>query len=156
MTFSHLHVASGYSLQYGTATPQAIAERAAEHGQSIVGLTDRDGLYGAVRWMLACQSAGISPVLGVDLAMEETSPVQRGHERTQSATVRRSPAHGGTWLDEDRPRVLLLAADARVTAHLSPEQITGLLDPTDYTGLCSTMARDAAGRARAAVPGLVG
>ena len=27
MTFSHLHVASGYSLQYGTATPQAIAER---------------------------------------------------------------------------------------------------------------------------------
>ena len=120
MTFSHLHVASGYSLQYGTATPLAIAERAAEHGQSIVGLTDRDGLYGAVRWMLACQSAGISPVLGVDLAMEETSPVTgtgRGVLRG-AESPRRSPAHGGTWLDEDRPRVLLLAADARGWASL--------------------------------------
>ena len=60
MTFSHLHVASGYSLQYGTATPQALAERAAELGQPIMGLTDRDGLYGAVRWALACRSAGIA------------------------------------------------------------------------------------------------
>ena len=122
MTFSHLHVASGYSLQYGTATPQAIAERAAEHGQSIVGLTDRDGLYGAVRWMLACQSAGISPVLGVDVAMEETSPAPRAGARGTGAEgaepPRRSPAHGGTWLDEDRPRVLLLAADARGWASL--------------------------------------
>ena len=74
MTFSHLQVASGYSLQYGTATPRALAERAAELGQPIMGLTDRDGLYGAVRWALACRQAGISPVLGVDLAMEETSP----------------------------------------------------------------------------------
>jgi error-prone DNA polymerase len=121
MTFSHLHVASGYSLQYGTATPQAIAERAAEHGQSIVGLTDRDGLYGAVRWMLACRSAGVSPVLGVDLAMEETSPVERPQQPGQPplpVTTRRSPARGGTWLDEDRPRVLLLAADARGWASL--------------------------------------
>lgn len=116
MTFSHLQVASGYSLQYGTATPQAIAERAAEHGQSIVGLTDRDGLYGAVRWMLACQSTGLSPVLGVDLAMEETSPISR--PPGSSTSTRRSPAHGGTWLDENRPRVLLLAADARGWASL--------------------------------------
>ena len=121
MTFSHLHVASGYSLQYGTATPQAIADRAAELGQSIVGLTDRDGLYGAVRWMLACRSAGIGPVLGVDLAMEETSPVTgtgTGGALRGAESPRRSPAHGGTWLDEDRPRVLLLAADARGWASL--------------------------------------
>jgi adenylosuccinate lyase len=44
----------------------------------------------------------------------------------------------------------LLAADKRVTAHMKPEAIRKLLDPTAYTGLCAEMARDAASRARAA------
>ncbi|MDO8309002.1 MAG: PHP domain-containing protein, partial [Actinomycetota bacterium] len=82
MPFAHLHVASGFSLQYGTATPQAMAARAVELGQPIMGLTDRDGLYGAVRWALACRSAGIGMVLGVDLAMEETAPAARS-ERSE-------------------------------------------------------------------------
>jgi 3-carboxy-cis,cis-muconate cycloisomerase len=42
----------------------------------------------------------------------------------------------------------LLAADARVTAHLKPAEIRNLLDPTAYTGLCPQMARVAAERAR--------
>jgi 3-carboxy-cis,cis-muconate cycloisomerase len=44
----------------------------------------------------------------------------------------------------------LLAADPRVTAHMTPAQIRGLLDPTAYTGLCADMAREGAVRARAA------
>jgi len=44
----------------------------------------------------------------------------------------------------------LLAADRRVSAHLSPQQIEALLDPAGYTGLCAEMARDAAARARTA------
>ena len=44
----------------------------------------------------------------------------------------------------------LLAADARVTAHLDARQIAALLDPTAYTGLCTDMARDGAKRARRA------
>src|SRR5438477_437353 len=43
---------------------------------------------------------------------------------------------------------MLLAADPRVTAHLSVQQIEALLDPAGYTGLCAAMARDAAARAR--------
>jgi 3-carboxy-cis,cis-muconate cycloisomerase len=49
-----------------------------------------------------------------------------------------------------RPFSDLLAADPRVTAHLEPDAIAALLDPTAYTGLCAEMARDAAARARAA------
>ena len=119
MGFVHLQVASGYSLQYGTAMPAALVDRAAELGQPIMGLTDRDGLYGAVRWALACRSAGIAPVLGVDLAMEETHPVlEPGPARTPGGTPTRTPARGGTWVDESRPRVLLLAADAQGWASL--------------------------------------
>ena len=48
----------------------------------------------------------------------------------------------------------LLAADTRVTTHMTPDQIQGLLDPTAYTGLCADMAREGAGRARAAAEAL--
>jgi adenylosuccinate lyase len=44
----------------------------------------------------------------------------------------------------------LLTADKRVTAHMKPDAIRKLLDPTAYTGLCSRMARTAAYRGRAA------
>jgi adenylosuccinate lyase len=51
---------------------------------------------------------------------------------------------------EGRSFGALLAADARVTAHLEPQAIQALLDPTAYTGLCADMAREGAARARAA------
>ncbi len=50
----------------------------------------------------------------------------------------------------------LLAADPRVSQHMSPQAIQSLLDPTAYTGLCADMARDAATRARETTKGLVG
>ena len=68
--FAHLHVASGFSMRYGASMPEDLVERAAAHGQGALALTDRDGLYGAVRFATACGRAGIAPVLGVDLAVE--------------------------------------------------------------------------------------
>ncbi len=50
----------------------------------------------------------------------------------------------------------LLAADPRVTAHMAPEAIRKLLDPTAYVGLCPDMAREGAARARAAAAELAG
>jgi error-prone DNA polymerase len=67
--FTHLHVASCYSLRYGTASPAALAARAAELGMPALALTDRDGLYGAFKHARACADAGIRPVLGADLAV---------------------------------------------------------------------------------------
>ncbi len=68
--FVHLHVASGYSLKYGASHPHRLVARAVEAGMDTVALTDRDGVYGAVRFAKACLSAGVRPVLGVDLAIE--------------------------------------------------------------------------------------
>jgi error-prone DNA polymerase len=67
--FTHLHVASSYSLRYGTATPRALATRAADLGMPALALTDRDGLYGAFKHVQACAEAGIKPLLGVDLPL---------------------------------------------------------------------------------------
>src|SRR5438309_1116038 len=67
--FAHLHVASAYSMRYGVASPAALAARASELGMPALALTDRDGLYGAVKHATACYEAEISPILGVDLAL---------------------------------------------------------------------------------------
>ena len=58
-------------MQYGASTPAALVQRAVAWGQPALALTDRDGLYGAVRFVQACTEAGIDPILGVDLAVSE-------------------------------------------------------------------------------------
>ncbi|MBB1500173.1 DNA polymerase III subunit alpha [Propioniciclava sp. MC1683] len=68
--FVHLRVASGYSLQYGASHPSVLVEAAAGHDMDTLALTDRDGLYGAVRFAKACMASGVAPVVGADLAVE--------------------------------------------------------------------------------------
>jgi error-prone DNA polymerase len=102
--FVHLHVASGFSMRFGASTPQDLVERAAADGQSALALTDRDGLYGAVRFAMACGRAGIDPILGVDLAVgEEPVPGRRPLPRA------RNPVRGGAVVDPRLPRVTVLA-----------------------------------------------
>ncbi|MGB7963148.1 MAG: PHP domain-containing protein, partial [Propionicimonas sp.] len=85
--FVHLRVASGYSLQYGASSPAALVEAAAASEMDTLALTDRGGLYGAIRFATACASAGIAPVVGADLAMAQLRPAARRRPTT--------PAKGG-------------------------------------------------------------
>jgi len=110
--FVHLRVASGYSLQYGASHPHTLVERAAEQEMDALALTDRDGTYGAVKHALACQSAGISPILGVDLAVRSVG--EQPGRGTRSRSSARTPVRGGAFRDlaPDRgglPRVTFLA-----------------------------------------------
>jgi error-prone DNA polymerase len=93
--FTHLHVASSYSLHYGTATPADLVARAAELGMQSLALTDRDGLHGAFKHVSACADAGIKPLLGADLALSgvrDIPPVLH--------TSRTPPASGGAGLKD--------------------------------------------------------
>ncbi len=103
--FVHLHVASGYSLQYGASHPHTLVERAAEQEMDTLALTDRDGTYGAVKFARACLQAGVRPVLGVDLAYRHTT----GAPAPAPTSTRASPARGGAFRDDRLPRVTLLA-----------------------------------------------
>ncbi|MBW3648850.1 MAG: PHP domain-containing protein, partial [Actinobacteria bacterium] len=131
--FVHLHVASGYSLRHGASHPRVLVERAAEHGMDTLALTDRDGMYGAVKFATACAAGGVRPVFGVDLAVAPVEP-ETGSAASgdQARPGRSSPARGGAFLDRhpDRghpdcgqpgralPRVVLLARDGRGWAAL--------------------------------------
>jgi adenylosuccinate lyase len=55
---------------------------------------------------------------------------------------------------QGRPFHELLAEDQHIMAHLTPQQITDLLDPSHYTGLCRPFAEQGAQRARQVAAGL--
>ncbi|HET9722941.1 MAG TPA: DNA polymerase III subunit alpha [Actinomycetota bacterium] len=63
----HLDVRSFFSLKEGAFSPEDLARRAADLGMPAVALTDRDGLYGAARFVDACQKQGVKPILGASL-----------------------------------------------------------------------------------------
>jgi error-prone DNA polymerase len=115
--FVHLHVASGYSLRHGASTPQALVEQAAAHGMSALALTDRDGLYGAAKFVLAADRAGLAPILGVDLATAPTGlvdglPTWADPSQAVRTAGRRGPARGGGLVDPQLPRITVLALGA--------------------------------------------
>ncbi len=151
--FTHLHVASSYSLRYGTATPAALAARAASLGMPALALTDRDGLYGAFKHVQACADAGIKPLLGADLALGRAGRV------TLLATGRRgwgslcrlvSAAHAA---DDDVPAVTLeLIAEhaAGLVVLLGPASDVGQA----VAGRHRDLARRALDRWRHLVPGI--
>ena len=68
--FTHLHVHSHFSFGLGVSSPEALAEAATRQGFRTLACTDTNGVYGAVEFQLACQSAGIRPLLGAYLVAD--------------------------------------------------------------------------------------
>ncbi len=172
--FVHLHVASGYSLQYGASHPHVLVERAAEQEMDTLALTDRDGTYGAVRFVRAARRAGIRPVLGVDLAVARPAdgsgpaPAQR-RTPVRGGAVREQPAQQGgsarvTFLASGKAgwaalcrmvsAVHLTGERGRPVAtvdllapHLSGGDVLVLLGPSSELGSAATRRRDDLGLA---------
>ncbi|TKA09032.1 DNA polymerase III subunit alpha [Actinacidiphila oryziradicis] len=104
--FTHLHTVSGFSLRYGAAHPERLAERAAERGMDALALTDRDTVAGVVRFAKACVAAGVRPVFGAGVAV----PAAYGAGRPGEGR-RRTPVKGGAFVAEAADRALFLARD---------------------------------------------
>jgi error-prone DNA polymerase len=73
-SFVHLDVRSCFSLKEGAFTPERLAARAAALGAEAVAMTDRDGLYGAARFVRACEAEGVRPILGASLTVRASQP----------------------------------------------------------------------------------
>jgi len=68
--FVHLHVHSHFSFMDGASSPDALLARAAGYGMDALGLTDHQGLYGAIRFYRAALEAGVKPVIGAEIVIE--------------------------------------------------------------------------------------
>ena len=110
--FAHLAARTCFSLRDGVMKPRALAQAVAERGMDVVGVADRDGLYGAVRLADACHRIGIRPVYGADLALRP-DPGRPGWGARRGPLARggfAGPGSGPAWLSDDAPRVTLTAA----------------------------------------------
>ncbi len=85
--FAHLAVRSCYSMRDGAIRPRELVAATAAAGGTHVALTDRDGLYGAVRFAQAAAAEGVTPVFGTDLALAP-DPTRAGWELTRAGRAR--------------------------------------------------------------------
>ena len=120
--FVHLDVRSCFSLKEGAFTPEQLVSRAAELGMPFVALTDRDGLYGAARFVKACEQQGVKPVLGASLTVRGDAGVVVGDVALRLRSSRRSAAHRESPRRDvpDHPdtHIVLLAQDSVGYANL--------------------------------------
>ncbi len=77
--FVHLHVHSEYSLLDGAAHLDKLVGRAKELRFPALALTDHGNLFGAIDFYLACEKAGVKPLLGAELYVAPGSRFERAN-----------------------------------------------------------------------------
>ena len=65
--YAELHCTSNFSFLEGAAHPEELAEVAAALGLSALAITDRNGLYGVVRFAEAARAVNLPTIFGVEL-----------------------------------------------------------------------------------------
>src|SRR5581483_7734257 len=105
LRYAELHSWSNFTFLAGASHPEELADRAVALGLSALALTDRDGLYGAVRFAKAAKAAGLAAICGAELTFD--APELRPRRRTLT------PAELDSF-----PRIVLLAQDERGYANL--------------------------------------
>src|SRR6187200_409659 len=162
--FVHLDVRSCFSLKEGAYTPEQLVARAAALDMPAVALTDRDGLYGAARFVAACQREGIRPILGASLTVRASSPppgdasvVLLAEDATGYANLCRllTDAHllgtrGDPWVATEQ----ICAHAAGLTVLLGPRSHPGRLAASGRLDAAATLAapyREAFGPERCVV-----
>ena len=71
VSFVHLRVHTEYSLVDGVVRIKPLIGRARDLGMPAVGITDQSNLFGLVKFYKAARNAGIKPIAGVDVWVDE-------------------------------------------------------------------------------------
>ncbi len=71
--FVELHAQSAFSFLEGADLPEMLVTEAARLGMGALALVDRDGLYGAPRFHRAATAAGLTPIIGSEVTLEDGS-----------------------------------------------------------------------------------
>ena len=118
MTFTHLHVHSSFSPNWGIHSPAVLCAAARAAGMTHLALTDRNGLYGIPRFIEEAQKAGIAPLIGAEVVSGAHRAVLLAKNRTGYANLCHllSARHGQHPFDlvealENRPEGLFILSD---------------------------------------------
>ena len=69
--YVELHAASAFSFLEGASQPEALVERAVELDMPAMGLLDRNGLYGSVRFHAHGMKKGLRALIGSEIAVQD-------------------------------------------------------------------------------------
>jgi error-prone DNA polymerase len=73
LEYAELHCHTAYSFLDGASQPNELVERAQALGYRAIAVTDHDGLYGAMEFAQAARRAGIQPITGAELTLNDGS-----------------------------------------------------------------------------------
>ena len=71
MEFVHLKTQTEFSISQGINRIPDIIKKAADNSMGAVAMTDLNGLYGAINFYKSARSAGIKPILGIDITVDQ-------------------------------------------------------------------------------------
>jgi error-prone DNA polymerase len=108
--YAELHCWSNFTFLQGGSHPEELVDRAADLDLAAIALTDRDGLYGAVRFSAHARQRGIAAIVGSEITFEDGSRVvllvenERGYahlcELISTAQMRGSKGDARLRLDD--------------------------------------------------------
>jgi DNA polymerase III alpha subunit len=131
--YAELHAHTNFSFLDGATPPDELVERAAAIGLAGLAVTDRNGLYGAVRFMGAAEEIGLHGVVGAEIELLDAAvpdlagvviPPRRPRRRGRATAT--TPAIGSIVAEgrPSRPR----PERARLPGHRDPvkEDLRGI------------------------------
>ncbi|HWY76575.1 MAG TPA: PHP domain-containing protein, partial [Verrucomicrobiae bacterium] len=69
--YVELHARSAFSFLRAASLPERLMDKAASLAMPAMALCDRDGVYGAPRFFGQAGDAGVRPIVGAELTMED-------------------------------------------------------------------------------------
>ncbi|MCC5856903.1 MAG: DNA polymerase III subunit alpha [Ectothiorhodospiraceae bacterium] len=75
-TFVHLNLHTEYSLVDGIVRIKPLVKAVAESGMPALAITDQGNLFGMVKFYQACLGAGVKPLIGADLWVEDPAALE--------------------------------------------------------------------------------
>ena len=73
MAYTELHLHTAFSFLDGASLPEEIVAQATAYGYRSLAITDHDGLYGAMEFAQAARAAGITPITGAEITLDDGS-----------------------------------------------------------------------------------
>jgi DNA polymerase III alpha subunit len=71
--YAELHCHTHFSFLEGASPPDELVHRAMELGLAALAVTDRNGLYGVVRFATAAQDAGLRSIIGIEIELTDAA-----------------------------------------------------------------------------------
>ncbi len=118
--YAELHSWSNFTFLEAASHPEELVAAALERGLAGIALTDRDGLYGQVRFAKAAESTQLAALCGAELTLEiPTAPKRSTRPSRRANGDNPKTARASHDVPTDSPRLVLIAADETGYANLA-------------------------------------